>query len=69
LNYSKSELYNKYVCRDHFLDSDFIGLKKVRLTKSAIPQKYNSIDDHELKVTTPLKVYIKKNSNNANRIT
>jgi len=42
------------------LDSDFIGLKKVRLTKSAIPQKYNSIDDHELKVTTPLKVY-KKN--------
>uniref|UniRef100_A0A2H8TT66 Transposable element P transposase n=1 Tax=Melanaphis sacchari TaxID=742174 RepID=A0A2H8TT66_9HEMI len=54
---TSDELSRRYICDDHFLDVDYTNDKKTRLTKNAVPKKYEDIE--HLHVTTPYKVYKK----------
>lgn len=54
---TSDELSRRYICDDHFLDVDFTNDKKIRLSKNAVPIKYEDIEN--LHVTTPSKVYKK----------
>lgn len=60
MTYSTDKLYKKYVCRNHFVDLDLSGPKNIRLIKTAIPKIYNFVNENELKVITPLRVFKNK---------
>lgn len=56
---SETNIKNRLVCEDHFDDSDFQDLRKIRLKKTAVPKKFKEdSSDEELHVQIPTKVYV-----------
>lgn len=54
---TSDELSHRYICDNHFVDEDYTNNQKCRLTRTAVPIKYEDIE--HLHVITPTKVYQK----------
>lgn len=52
----------KYICENHFLESDFRGAKNFCFKKDAVPQPYNADNPEGPEVHTPQKTYGRRSS-------